>query len=199
MDIAVVKYNAGNIRSVINAIQRLGLKANLTDSPDELRRADKVIFPGQGEASTAMAYLRDKGLDEVIRSLKQPVLGICVGMQLLCAHSEEGDVDCLGIFDIPVRRFPIPQPNPDNLKVPQMGWNSIHDVKGPLFSPELEGAYVSCIHSSGAPLGPYPIATSPHTIEYSNAIRRDNFFATQFHPEKSGDIGQAILKKFIDL
>ena len=199
MDIAVVKYNAGNIRSVINAIQRLGLKANLTDSPDELRRADKVIFPGQGEASTAMAYLRDKGLDEVIRSVKQPVLGICVGMQLLCAHSEEGDVDCLGIFDIPVRRFPIPQPNPDNLKVPQMGWNSIHDVKGPLFSPDMEGAYVYCIHSFCAPVGPCTIAKSTHTIEYSNAIRRDNFFATQFHPEKSGDIGQAILKKFIDL
>lgn len=199
MDIAVVKYNAGNIRSVINALERLGVTANLTDSPDELRNADKVIFPGQGEASTAMTYLREKGLDNVIRSLKQPVLGICVGMQLLCAHSEEGDTDCLGVFDIPVQRFPIPSPNTDNLKVPQMGWNSIHDVKAPLFTPDMEGAYVYCIHSFCAPVCQYTIATSTHTVPYSNALMRDNFIATQFHPEKSGDIGQAILKNFLDL
>ena len=146
MSIAVVKYNAGNIRSVLNAMSRLGVQAILTDDADELRKADKVIFPGQGEASTTMAHLRQTGLDKVICSLRQPVLGICVGMQLLCNHSEEGNVDCLGVFDVPVLRFPIPEPNDLNLKVPQMGWNSLHNVKQPLFSPELEGAYVYCLN-----------------------------------------------------
>lgn len=199
MSIAVVKYNAGNIRSVLNALQRLGVQATLTDDPDQLRSAAKVIFPGQGEASTTMAHLRHTGLDNVIRSLRQPVLGICVGMQLLCAHSEEGDVDCLGIFDAPVLRFPIPSPNPDNLKVPQMGWNSLHNVQSPLFSPDMEGAYVYCIHSFYVPVCQYTIAATTHTVPYSNALQRDNFFATQFHPEKSGSIGQSILKNFIDL
>lgn len=199
MNIAVVKYNAGNVRSVLNALERLGVTANLTDSPDELRNADKVIFPGQGEASTTMAHLRQTGLAQVIRSLRNPVLGICVGMQLLCAHSEEGDVDCLGVFDAPVKRFPMPKPNPLNLKVPQMGWNSVHDVGQPLFSADMEGAYVYCIHSFYVPVCQHTIATSTHTVQYSNALRRDNFFATQFHPEKSGSVGEKILRNFIEL
>lgn len=199
MSVAVVKYNAGNIRSVMNALGRIGVDALLTDDPDALRAADKVIFPGQGEASTTMAHLRHTGLDKVILSLRQPVLGICVGMQLLCRHSEEGDVDCLGVFDVPVLRFPIPDPNPLNLKVPQMGWNGIYDVRGPLFTEEQEDAYVYCIHSYYAPVCEYTIATSRHTVEYSNALRRDNFFATQFHPEKSGAVGEQILRNFLEL
>lgn len=199
MSIAVVKYNAGNIRSVLNAMSRLGVQAILTDDADELRKADKVIFPGQGEASTTMAHLRQTGLDKVICSLRQPVLGICVGMQLLCNHSEEGNVDCLGVFDVPVLRFPIPEPNDLNLKVPQMGWNSLHNVQQPLFSPELEGAYVYCIHSYYVPVCPYTIATTIHTVEYSNALHKDNFYATQFHPEKSGEVGEKILSNFLSL
>ncbi len=199
MSIAVVKYNAGNIRSVLNALGRLGVEAQLTDDPNKLRSADKVIFPGQGEASTTMAHLRQTGLDNVIRSLRQPVLGICVGMQLLCKHSEEGDVDCLGVFDAPVLKFPIPTPNPLNFKVPQLGWNSIYNVKSPLFTTEQEGAYVYCIHSYYVPVGSYTIATSRHSVEYSNAIRQDNFFATQFHPEKSGSVGEQVLRNFLSI
>lgn len=197
MSIAVVKYNAGNIRSVMNALARIGVDACLTDDPETLRTAEKVIFPGQGEASTTMAHLRQTGLDKVILSLRQPVLGICVGMQLLCKHSAEGDVDCLGVFDVPVLRFPIPEPNPLNLKVPQMGWNEIYDVKSPLFTPEQEHAYVYCIHSYYAPVCDYTVATSRHSVEYSNALRKDNFFATQFHPEKSGSVGEQILRNFL--
>lgn len=197
MSIAVIKYNAGNIRSVLNALGRLGVESVLTDDADAIRSADKVIFPGQGEASTAMAYLRQAGLDNVIRSLRQPVLGICVGMQLLCNHSEEGDADCLGVFDVPVVRFPLPEDNTLNLKVPQMGWNSLHDVKSPLFDPAMEGAYVYCIHSYYVPKCEYTIASSTHTVEYSNAIHKDNFYATQFHPEKSGAVGEKILANFL--
>lgn len=199
MSVAVVKYNAGNIRSVMNALGRIGVDAVLTDDPDRLRAADKVIFPGQGEASTTMAHLRATGLDRVILSLRQPVLGICVGMQLLCSHSEEGDAECLGVFDVPVRRFPIPNPNPLNLKVPQMGWNEIYDVKSPLFTPDEERAYVYCIHSYYVPVCEYTVATSRHTVEYSNALRKGNFFATQFHPEKSGEVGERILRNFLAL
>lgn len=199
MSVAVVKYNAGNIRSVMNALGRIGVGAVLTDDPDEIRAADKVVFPGQGEASTTMAHLRSTGLDKVIMSLRQPVLGICVGMQLLCSRSEEGDVDCLGVFDVPVRRFPIPVHNPLNLKVPQMGWNEIYDTRSPLFTPGEERAYVYCIHSYYVPVCQYTVATSRHTVEYSNALRKDNFFATQFHPEKSGEVGERILRNFLAL
>lgn len=199
MEVAVIKYNAGNIRSVMNALDRLGVSAHLTDDPAAIRSADKVIFPGQGEASTTMAHLRQSGLDNVILSLRQPVLGICVGMQLLCRHSEEGDVDCLGVFDVPVLRFPIPEPNTLNLKVPQLGWNEIYDVKAPLFSEAQENAYVYCIHSYYAPVCKYTVATSRHTVEYSNALRRDNFFATQFHPEKSGSVGENVLRNFLSI
>ena len=199
MRIAVVRYNAGNVGSVLNALGRVGVEAVLTDDEEEIRRADKVVFPGQGEASTAMAYLRERGLDQLIKSLSQPVLGICIGMQLMCRSSEEGNTECMGIFDVPVLRFPIPEENPYNLKVPQMGWNSLHDVRGPLFGKEDEGAYVYCIHSYYAPVCEYTIAKTTHTVEYSNALRRDNFFATQFHPEKSGDVGERILRRFVEI
>lgn len=145
-----------------------------------------------------MAHLRQTGLDNVIRSLRQPVLGICVGMQLLCRHSEEGDVDCLGVFDAPVLKFPIPTQNPLNFKVPQLGWNSIYNVKSPLFTPEQEG--LRLLHSQLLrSVGAYTIATSRHSVEYSNAIRQDNFFATQFHPEKSGSVGEQVLRNFLSM
>ncbi len=196
MNIAIVKYNAGNIRSVVNALSRLGVEAEITDEAAKLRSADKVIFPGQGEASTAMHYLRQHGLDSVIRSLKQPVLGICIGQQLLCRHSDEGDVDCIGVFDANVTKF---APTRHEDKVPQMGWNSLHNLKSPLFQGIDEGQYVYFVHSYYVPLGDYTIATTDYVLPYSAAIRKDNFFATQFHPEKSGSIGEQILKNFLNL
>ncbi len=196
MNIAIVKYNAGNIRSVVNALSRLGVEAEITDEAAKLRSADKVIFPGQGEASTAMHYLRQHGLDSVIRSLKQPVLGICIGQQLLCRHSDEGDVDCIGVFDANVTKF---APTRHEDKVPQMGWNSLHNLKSPLFQGIDEGQYVYFVHSYYVPLGDYTIATTDYVLPYSAAIQKDNFFATQFHPEKSGSIGEQILKNFLNL
>ncbi len=199
MKVAVIKYNAGNVRSVLNALARLNVEAILTDDHDIIRSADKVIFPGQGEASTTMNYLRQTGLDKLIVSLRQPVLGICVGMQLLCRSSEEGNTQCLGVFPVNVRRFSLPTPNTDGLKIPQMGWNSLHNVAAPLFTPDMEGAYVYCIHSYYAPLCEYTIAQTTHTCTYSNALRCDNFFATQFHPEKSGSVGEKLLQNFLNL
>ncbi len=196
MNIAIVKYNAGNIRSVVNALSRLGVEAEITDEAAKLRSADKVIFPGQGEASTAMHYLRQHGLDSVIRSLKQPVLGICIGQQLLCRHSDEGDVDCIGVFDANVTKF---APTRHEDKVPQMGWNSLHNLQSPLFQGIDEGQYVYFVHSYYVPLGDYTIATTDYVLPYSAAIQKDNFFATQFHPEKSGSIGEQILKNFLNL
>lgn len=197
MKVVIIKYNAGNIRSVSNALLRLGIEAEITDDVEKIQSADKVIFPGVGEASSTMAYLHNKGLDTVIRSLKQPVLGICLGMQLMCRHSEEGDTDCLGIFDVPVKRFILPTPNPNNLKIPQMGWNTINDVKQPLFSACEENKFVYFVHSYYVPLCPWTVATTTHTTTYSSALHYNNFYATQFHPEKSGDIGEAILKNFL--
>lgn len=196
MNIAIVKYNAGNIRSVVNALKRLGVEAEITDDPERLRNADKVIFPGQGEASTAMKYLREHGLDEVIRSLKQPVLGICIGQQLLCRHSEEGDTDCIGVFDVDVVRF---RPTCHEEKVPQMGWNAITDLQTPLFDGLNSGDYVYFVHSFYVPYGDYTIATADYTLPYSAAIHKDNFYATQFHPEKSGSVGEQILRNFLKL
>lgn len=201
MKVAVVKYNAGNIFSVMNALRRMGVEPLLTDDAEALRRADKVIFPGQGEASTAMSYLRQKGLDEVIRSLTQPVLGICIGQQLLCRHSEEGDTDCLGVFDAEVRRF---QPHCHEDKVPCMGWNVLHDPKSPLFegvagSAGTTGAYVYFVHSYYVPLCADTIATADYVQPYSAALHRDNFFACQFHPEKSGRVGETIIHNFLAL
>lgn len=197
MNLAIVKYNAGNIYSVVNAVRRMGIEPLLTDNAEELLRADKVLFPGQGEARTAMEYLRERRLDEVICSMKQPVLGICVGQQLLCRHSEEGDTDCLGIFPMDVKRF---QPTCHEEKIPQMGWNSLHDLKSPLFTGINENDYVYFVHSYYVSLhDEYTIAKTDFTLPYSSAIHKDNFYATQFHPEKSGNVGARIIQNFIDL
>ena len=198
-NIVIIKYNAGNIRSVNNALLRLGFEAEITANPDTIQKADKVIFPGVGEASTTMKYLHETGLSSLIRELKQPVLGICLGMQLMCSHSEEGDVPCLGIFDEKVRKFQLPNPNPLNLKVPQMGWNQIYNVKNPLFDASLEGQYVYFVHSYYVSQGPDSAALTNYILPYSSALQRDNFFATQFHPEKSGEVGERILKNFLSI
>lgn len=196
MSVAIVKYNAGNIRSVLNALSRLGVEPVLTDNPEELRRADKVLFPGQGEASHAMRYLREHGLDKVVCSLRQPLLGICIGQQLLCRNSEEGNTDCLGIFDVPVLRF---QPERHEDKVPHMGWNDIYDLQSPLFNGIDERAFVYFVHSFYVPPCQEMIATADYIRPFSAALHRDNFYATQFHPEKSGDVGSRILKNFLEL
>ena len=196
MNIAIVKYNAGNIYSVVNALRRMGIEPDLTDNAERLAKADKVIFPGQGEARSAMDYLRERRLDEVIRNLRQPVFGICVGQQLLCRHSEEGDTDCIGIFDADVRRF---VPSRHEEKVPAMGWNKITDTKSPLFKGFKGDEYVYCVHSYYVPLSADTIATADYIQPYSAALAKDNFFATQFHPEKSGSVGARILQNFIDL
>ena len=194
--IAVVKYNAGNIFSVMCALQRLGYEAVLTDDPEMLNKADKVVFPGVGEARAAMEYLNEHGLSDVIRNLKQPVLGICIGMQLLCRHSEESDVDCLGIFDTDIVKF---KPSTPDLKVPQMGWNQITDLKTNLLKDVKESSFVYYVHSYHAPLCDYTIATTDYDGPYSAALHKDNFYATQFHPEKSGSVGEQILKNFLEL
>ena len=194
--IAIVKYNAGNIYSVYCACKRLGFEPVITDDPALLRSADKVIFPGVGEARAAMQYLRAHGLDEVISSLKQPVLGICIGMQLLCRHSEEGDVDCLGLFDVPVERF---RPTDASCKVPQMGWNTISKFNSPLFDGVGDGAYVYYVHSYRVPVCADTVAQTDYCGSYSAALHKDNFYATQFHPEKSGSVGEQILRNFLKM
>ncbi len=195
MDIAVIDYNAGNVRSVLYALERLGISATLTDDPKRIQAADKVIFPGVGEAANTMKHLRERGLDEVIRGLTQPVLGICLGMQLLCAHSEEGDTPCLGVIPQQVLRF---QPKLGE-KVPHMGWNTISQLKSALFSPDLEDQHVYFVHSYYVETGPYTIATTDYVQPFSAAVQKDNYYATQFHPEKSAQPGARILKHFIDL
>lgn len=200
MKVAIIKYNAGNIYSVYCACKRLGVEADITDDPEQIRQADCVIFPGVGEARAAMDYLNETGLSDLIRSLKQPVLGICIGMQLLCKHSEEGDVDCLGIFDVPVIRF---NPSDPQYKVPQMGWNTVNpnpeaQGEGQLFNNVCSEDYVYYVHSYHVPLCPYTLATTDYDGLYSAALHRDNFWATQFHPEKSGSIGEQILKNFLE-
>lgn len=196
MNIAIVKYNAGNIYSVVNGLRRLGIEPLLTDNAEELSKADKVIFPGQGEARSAMEYLSERQLDEIIRNLKQPVLGICVGQQLLCRHSEEGDTSCIGIFDADVKRF-VPQRHED--KVPAMGWNSLSDVKSPLFKGFANNEYVYFVHSYYVPLCEHTIATAEYIQPYSAALNYKNFYATQFHPEKSGNVGVRILENFLNI
>ncbi len=198
-NIIIIKYNAGNIRSVNNALLRLGYEAEITADPDRIRQADKVIFPGVGEASSTMAYLRETGLDEVIINLKQPVLGICLGMQLMCSFSEEGDVDCLNIFNEKVRKFQLPEPNTQNIKIPHMGWNKITNVKSPLFDSSQEGEFVYFVHSYYVALGEHTAATTDYIHLYSSALQKDNFYATQFHPEKSGSAGERILANFLRL
>lgn len=199
MKVAIVKYNAGNIRSVDFALKRLGIEAQITDDKEELASADKVIFPGVGEASTTMEYLRASKLDELIVNLKQPVLGICLGLQLMCKHSAEWDTKCLGIFDVEVKKFVAPAGKETEIKVPHMGWNLVKDVKAPLFTKEQEEQFVYFVHSYYAELSEYTIATTDYIQPYSAALHRDNFYATQFHPEKSGDVGSAILKNFIQI
>lgn len=196
MNVAIIKYNAGNIYSVDYALKRLGITPQITADAEELRAADKVIFPGVGEASTTMNYLREHGLDEVIRSLRQPVLGICLGMQLLCRASEEGDTECLGIFDTEVKRF-VARKHED--KIPHMGWNTITEVQDGLFTPAEEGQFVYFVHSFYVPLNPWTAATTDYIQPFSAALHRDNFYATQFHPEKSGSVGERILKNFLTL
>jgi glutamine amidotransferase len=203
MQVAIVKYNAGNIYSVVNALRRMGIEPLLTDVADELRKADRVLFPGQGEARGAMEYLKARRLDEVIRELKQPVLGICVGQQLLCRHSEEGDVDCIGVFDAEVKRF---QPQRHEDKVPAMGWNSLYDLKSPLYEGFPESAdqqqtapYVYFVHSYYVPLCADTIATADYILPYSASLHKGNFYTCQFHPEKSGKVGEQILRNFMEI
>lgn len=193
MNIVIIKYNAGNIRSVDFALQRLGVKANITDDFEEIRRADKVIFPGVGEASSAMEYLKERKLDMLIKDLKQPVLGICLGMQLMCRESDENQTDCLGIFDLKVRRFP-----ENGLKIPQIGWNNIFSLSSPLMKGLSEDEYMYFVHGYYVEKCPESIALADYGLEYSAGIQKDNFYAVQFHPEKSGTMGQKILENFLN-
>lgn len=191
--IAILKYNAGNIRSVQNAVNRLGYESVITDDPEKLTGAEKVIFPGVGEAGSAMAYLKERGLDSVIKSLKQPVLGICLGLQLMCRHTEEADTECLGIFNAGVSLFPPVD------KIPHMGWNNFLSLRGSLFKgiKYIDDAYY--VHSYYAEICPDTSATCEYILPFSAAMQKDNFFATQFHPEKSAATGETILKNFLSL
>jgi len=192
MKVVIIKYNAGNIRSVLFALERLGVHAMVTDDHDEIRSADRVIFPGVGEASSAMKYLREKGLDTLISSLTQPVLGICLGMQLMCSYSEENDTTCMGIFDEKVKLFPL-----NGFKIPQIGWNNITHLKSDLFQGIDENAYMYFVHSYYVEKCDNAISLTNYISEYSSAVHKNNFYAVQFHPEKSGDAGQKILENFI--
>lgn len=191
--IAIIKYNAGNIRSVQNALNRLGYESIITDDETEILNASKVIFPGVGEASSAMKYLRDKGLDKVILSIEKPMLGICLGLQLMCDHSEEGDTKCLGIFNAEVKKFPPKE------KVPHMGWNSFSHIKGELFKEIEADNDFYYVHSYYAEKNDQTIATCNYILPFSSAMQQDNFYATQFHPEKSADVGEQLLKNFLEL
>jgi glutamine amidotransferase len=195
MNAVIIKYNAGNLYSVDYGLRRLGIEPVITDDSETILRADRVIFPGQGEASNTMNYLRAKGLDRLIRSLKQPVLGICIGMQLLCRFSEEGDTDCLGVFDAEVKRFR-PQRHED--KVPHIGWNSLNGLKGRLFDDISDSQYVYFVHSYYIPVCEATTATCNYITHFSAAMQKDNFFATQFHPEKSGVVGEQLLRNFLN-
>ena len=196
MKVAVVKYNAGNIRSVDYALKRLGVEAVITADKEILQSADKVIFPGVGEAGTTMNHLKATGLDELIKNLRQPVFGICLGMQLMCRHSEEGGVDCLNIFDVDVKRF-VPQKHED--KVPHMGWNTIGKTNSKLFEGFTEEEFVYFVHSFYVPVCDFTAAETDCIHPFSAALHKDNFYATQFHPEKSGKTGERILRNFLDL
>lgn len=195
MDVAIVKYNAGNIYSVVNAMKRLGINPILTDDAETLQKSNRVLFPGQGQAKEAMDYLKARHLDQVIKDLKQPVLGICVGQQLLCRHSEEGDADCIGIFDVEVKRF---QPQKHEDKVPAMGWNELYDLKTDLYK-GLNLPYTYFVHSYYVPLCTETIAKADYILPYSASLRKGNFYTCQFHPEKSGKVGEQILKNFLEL
>ncbi len=197
MKCVILKYNAGNIRSVTFALSRLGVEPIITDDVAEIISADRIIFPGVGEAGTAMTYLREHKLDQVIRDLKQPVLGICLGMQLLCKFSEESNTDCIGIFDKKVRRFPSADANGELFKVPQIGWNQITDVKGNLFEGIENDNYMYFVHGYYVELGEFTIAKTDYIIPYSSAIQTKNFSAVQFHPEKSAEAGAKLIGNFL--
>ena len=195
--LTIIKYNAGNIQSVLYALERIGMEATVTDDVELIQKADKVIFPGVGEASTAMNYLKERGLDKVIKNLEQPVLGICLGMQLMCNYSEENDTACLGIFDENVKHF---QPSSGkSAKVPQIGWNDIYDLKTDLFKNLPLHSYCYFVHGYYAALGSHTIATANYTLPYSAGLHKDNFYGVQFHPEKSAAVGEQILKNFINM
>lgn len=193
MKVAIVKYNAGNVQSVKYALQRLGVNPVLTNDAEELRSADRVIFPGVGEAASAMKSLKENKLDQLIPQLKQPTLGVCLGLQLMCRHSEEGDTTCLGVFDLGVKRFePL-------LKVPHMGWNKLENLKTPFLVNLPEEPFVYFVHSYYAETGPHTIASTTYMHPFSAALHKDNFYAIQAHPEKSGKVGAAILQNFLEL
>lgn len=196
MKVAIVKYNAGNIYSVIHALKRVGVTPLVTDNPEELLSADKILFPGQGEAKNTMEYLKERKLDQLICNLKQPVLGICIGQQLMCRHSEEGDIDCLGIFDVDVRKF---TPQKHEEKVPHMGWNTLIKPESELFRGFQEQEFVYFVHSFYVPICAHTIATTDYIQPFSAALHKDNFYATQFHPEKSGAVGERIIRNFLDI
>ncbi len=196
MEVSIIKYNAGNIQSVLFALERLGINATVTDDIELLKESDKVIFPGVGQASSAMIYLKERNLDQVIASLTQPVLGICLGMQLMCKYSEEGNTNCLGIFDANVKLFPS---NMQNIKVPQIGWNTVYNLKTAIFNDIKENEYQYFVHSYYVESCDHAISKTNYGLEYSSALQKNNFYATQFHPEKSSDSGQRILENFIKL
>lgn len=195
MTVTIIKYNAGNVQSVMYALERIGVNYILTDQPEEIIAAERIIFPGVGEASTAMKSLRANGLDKLIPSLKQPFLGTCVGMQLLCKYSEENNTDCLGVFDIPVLRFP----KTEGYKIPQTGWNDIYDFDNPLLKGIKNNAYVYYNHGYYAPLSSYTVAKTNYMLEYSAVLQKDNFYACQFHSEISGSVGQQIFENFLQI
>jgi glutamine amidotransferase len=196
LNIVIIKYNAGNIQSVLYALERIGLQASVTDDPAQISAADKVIFPGVGEASSAMQYLRERKLDQLILSLRQPVLGICLGMQLMCKYSEENNTECLGIFDEQVKKF---MPKDPALKVPQIGWNTISQLKTELFKGLPDNTYCYFVHGYYAAKGSDTIAEANYDLSYSAALHKDNFYGVQFHPEKSAAAGERILSNFIEL
>ncbi|HEY4207031.1 MAG TPA: imidazole glycerol phosphate synthase subunit HisH, partial [Puia sp.] len=192
MSTVIIKYNAGNIQSVLYALERIGQQAVVTDEPAQIHKADKVIFPGVGEASTAMEYLKGRGLDVLLRELRQPVLGICLGMQLMCSYSEENDTTCLGIFEEKVRKFSGQGEDGEKLKVPQIGWNNIYDLKSPLFEGLTANSFCYFVHGYYADLGKHTISTTRYGLAYSSGLHRDNFYGVQFHPEKSAATGERI-------
>lgn len=194
MNVVLIKYNAGNIQSVLYALERIGVTATVTDDHDQIRSADKVLFPGVGEAYSAMQSLKEKNLDKVIKELKQPVLGICVGLQLMCKHSEERDTQGLGIFDVEVRKFPLM-----GFKIPQIGWNDIYNLQTDMFMGVQDNSYVYFVHSYYAELSEWTVATADYAVEYSAALQKDNFYGVQFHTEKSAGTGEKILRNFIAL
>jgi glutamine amidotransferase len=193
MKLVIVKYNAGNIQSVLYALERIGMEAIVTDDHEQIKDADKVIFPGVGEASTAMNYLKERGLDIVLRNLQQPVLGICLGMQLMCMHSEENDTQCLGIFDTNVKKFTC------DLKIPQVGWNTVEETREPLFKNIPDASYCYFVHSFYAEICNETAAVTEYGTKFSSALQKNNFYGVQFHPEKSAAIGEQILQNFINL